>query len=196
MNLPARAPRCIMVTALACAAILLPGTTLAAPALAAPAMTTAPTSAFAHAAPRRCQTDGLEVWLGLGPSGAALGSTFYPLEFTNITHHACQLSGRPSAWALSPSGHRIGKAANGEQGHAITLQPGGTAHLQLQVGDAAIRHGCRLTTARGLGVLPPGRRHAAVIFGFAFRACRNASISVLGLGPVRRGIGVPGPTSP
>lgn len=192
MNLPARGPRCIItVTALACAAILLP-----AGALAAPAMTAAPTLAFAHTAPHHCRMDGLEVWLGLGPGRVALGSTFYPLEFSNITHRACQLSGPQKAWALSPSGHRIGKAAVREQGHAITLRPGGTDHALLQVGDAAIRHGCHLVRARGLRVIPPGSRRSDVIFGFSFRACRNPGIGVLGLGPVRHGAGIPGFASP
>jgi hypothetical protein len=197
MNLPARIPRCIItVTAIACAAILLPGTALAAPAItAAPAMTAAPAQAIAPVALPHCQTDGLEVWLGLGPGGAALGSVFYPLEFSNITRHACRLSGAQRVWALSASGHRIGKATAAGTGRAITLQPGGTAHALLQVGDAAIRHGCRLAAASGLRVFPPGRHRAADIFGFSFQVCRNASISVLGLGPVRHGAGIPGFTS-
>ena len=74
---------------------------------------------------------------------------------------------------------------DGPKGHVITLQPGATAHAILQVGDAGIRHGCRLVTARGLRVFPPGRRRPAEIFGFSFQACRNRGISVLGLGPVR-----------
>ena len=178
MNLPVRVPRIIIkVLALACTAILLPSAALAAPA-----------------APHRCSTASLEVWLGLGPGGAALGSTFYPLEYSNITHHACRLSGSQRVSALSASGKRIGKAADGPKGHVITLQPGGTAHAILQVGDAGIRHGCRLVTARGLRVFPPGRRRPAEIFGFSFRACRNRGISVLGLGPARPGTGVPGLT--
>jgi Protein of unknown function (DUF4232) len=190
MYLPARVPRSIIkVLALACTAVLLPSA-----ALAAPAMTAGPALASAHAAPHRCFTASLEVWLGLGPGGAALGSTFYPLEFSNITHHACLLSGSLSISALSASGKRIGKAAGGPKGHAIIVPPGGTAHAILQVGDAGLRHGCRLVTARGLRVLPPGRRRPAEIFGFSFQACRNRSISVLGPGPVRRGIGVPGLT--
>jgi hypothetical protein len=190
MNLPVRVPRSILrALALACTAILLPSA-----ALAAPAMTAGPALASAPAAPHRCSTASLEVWLGLGPGGAALGSTFYPLEYSNITHHACRLSGSQSVSALSASGKRIGRAAAGPKGHVITLQPGGTAHAILQVGDAGIRHGCRLVTARGLRVFPPGRRRPAEIFGFSFQACRNRGISVLGLGPVRRGTGVPGLT--
>src|ERR1700729_2920620 len=62
MNLPVRVPRSILkALALAGTAILLPSA-----ALAAPAMTAGPALAAAPAAPHRCSTASLEVWLRPG----------------------------------------------------------------------------------------------------------------------------------
>ena len=76
----------------------------------------------------------------------------------------------------------------------VTLRPGGTAHALLAVVVASNFAGCHVVRARGLRVHPP-RDRAATITGFSFAACRNRRISVLGVGPVRPGTGIPGFTS-
>ena len=49
---------------------------------------------------RSCTTSGLAVWLGVGEGGAAAGSTYYPLEFTNTSNHRCRLPGFPGVSAV------------------------------------------------------------------------------------------------
>ena len=61
-------------------------------ALAAVPLVISSTAGAANAVPR-CTTRGLEVWLGVGGGGAAAGSTFYPMEFSNVSRHTCQLFG-------------------------------------------------------------------------------------------------------
>src|SRR5450755_2626544 len=108
MHLPTRAPRRIVAaTALACTAILLPAAALAAPSLSADSA-----AATAPAAVPTCPTSALEVWLGVGPGGGTAGSTFYPLEFTNISHQTCAEFGFPGVSAVRASGRRIGRAAS------------------------------------------------------------------------------------
>ena len=57
-----------------------------------------------------CATSGLEVWLGLGVGGAAAGSTYYPMEFTNVTGRTCHLFGFPGVSAIY-DGHQAGSPA-------------------------------------------------------------------------------------
>jgi hypothetical protein len=193
MHLPTRTPRRIVAaTALACTAILLPAAALAAPSLSA-----ASAAATAPAAIGTCPTSALEVWLGVGPGGAAAGSTFYPLEFTNISHQACAEFGFPGVSAVRASGRRIGRAA-GRDGTAspITLQPGQTANAVLQFTDVAnlTAAPCRPINASHLKIFAPDQFGSSEISGFRFRACRGgaAALAFLHVGPLQAGTGVPG----
>ena len=49
----------------------------------------------------RCTAADLSVWLNLGEANAAAGTAFYPLEFTNVSNHACHLFGYPGVSALN-----------------------------------------------------------------------------------------------
>src|SRR5437763_2774112 len=51
----------------------------------------------------RCTTSSLEVWPGVGPGGAAAGSTYMPIEFTNTGSVSCTLHGYPGVSARSTS---------------------------------------------------------------------------------------------
>jgi hypothetical protein len=44
---------------------------------------------------QRCSTADLVVWLGVGEGGATAGSTYYPLELTNVSNRSCRLFGFP-----------------------------------------------------------------------------------------------------
>ena len=103
-----------------------------------------------------CPTSGLEAWLGL----AVMGSTYYTLEFTNVSHRACSLYGYPevSVYTDSPAaGGRVGSAAvrdTSVQPKPVMLAPGATAHSVLRVvvtsGNKPV--GCAQVTADELRV--------------------------------------------
>ena len=145
------------------------------------------------AATPACTPSSTQVWLGVGLGGGTAGSTYYPLEFSNIGHHACSLSGYPGVSAYAGALHQVGQPAGRSAGsHAsVTLAPGATAHAQLGVRDwgAVCTHA---VAASGLKVYPPGQTHSWTV-PFATQGC--AGRSVLVIGPIRAGVGVPGYTT-
>src|SRR5712691_2157832 len=122
---------------------------------------------------KTCTTSRLAVWLGLGEGGAAAGSTYYPLEFTNVSGRTCRLFGFPGVSAYA--GHQLGAAAQRDRSRPATrvsLLPGATAHTVLRIVDVANFPAarCRPVNASSLRVFPPDQRAAAGI-PFSFRAC-------------------------
>ena len=141
-----------------------------------------------------CSTSGLEVWLGLGEGGAAAGSSYYPLEFTNTSNRRCRLSGFPGVSAVS--GGQLGSAAERNRSrptYHVTLVPGATAHTVLQIVDVGnFPSGkCKPAKANVLRVYPPGQFTAAEI-PFSFRACSAKGPLFLSVEPVQPGLGIPG----
>ena len=142
----------------------------------------------------KCATSGLAVWLGVGAGGAAAGSTYYPLEFTNVSSSSCHLFGYPGVSASS--GHQVGKAASrnpSSSAQTVVLAPGATAHALLQVTDVSNfpPASCKPVTAGGLQVYPPGQFSAAFI-PFPLKACSGTSETFLSVSPVQPGVGIPG----
>src|SRR6266480_4724835 len=90
-------------------------------AVAAPLLTASTTAGAQTAAATtpRCTTAALEVWLGVGGGGGQAGSIAYPIEFTNVSGHACHLYGFPGVSA-EVAGHRVGSAARRD--HAVVPQ--------------------------------------------------------------------------
>src|SRR5207248_9961163 len=81
-----------------------------------------------------CTTAGLAVWLGVGEGGAAAGSTYYPLEFTNTSNRRCRLFGYPGVSA--GSNRQLGSPAQRNRAHptyTVNLKPGATAHTVIQI---------------------------------------------------------------
>jgi Protein of unknown function (DUF4232) len=152
----------------------------------------APRSAAAASAPR-CTVSHLEIWLGLGLGGGTAGSTFYPLEFSNVAHSACTLNGFPGVSAVGSGGGQIGPAAsrNGQHQAAVTLAAGATGHAILRVVDAGAVCSSPVT-ATGLNVFPPGATRSESI-PFSFSACAHRAVLIIG--PVRAGVGIPGFTT-
>lgn len=165
--------------ALACAAIVLPATALAAAA--------GPAHPAAAAAAPACRGGGTEAWVGLPGDGAA-GTVVYQLEFSNIGRHACTLFGYPGVSALNDSGHRVGRAAS-HSGvrHPVTLWPGGTAHAVLAVGAAGAfcRHPLNGATLR---VFPAGQTRAQQV-DLAVQVCAHRR--TMNVQPIRSGTGIP-----
>lgn len=146
------------------------------------------------AAAARCTPAHTQVWLGLGLGGGTAGSVFYPLEFSNVGHRACTLSGFPGVSAIGSGGGQIGPAAgrNGQHHGTVTLAPGATAHAILRVVDWGALCSTEVVAA-GLRVFPPGETRAEPIVPFSFGACAHRGVLIVG--PVRAGVGIPGFTT-
>ena len=169
-------------------------------AVAALTITSATPAALARTASAStppCATSGLEVWLGLGVGGAAAGSTYYPIEFTNVTGHTCHLFGFPGVSAIY-EGHQAGSPARWVTSpffpeRTVTLAPGATAHTVLQIVDVANFPAakCGPVTATALKVYPPGQFSATDIL-FSFRACSVKGTIFMNVQYIQPGVGVPG----
>jgi Domain of unknown function (DUF4232) len=137
-----------------------------------------------------CTSANTEVWLGLGLGGGTAGTTYYPLEFSNVGRHACSFYGYPGVSAYHGALHQLGPpAARDPQPHGtVALAPGATAHALLGVVDwGAV---CSTSViADGLKVYAPGQRLAQEV-PFSFPACAHRG--VLRVGPLHAGVGIPG----
>lgn len=141
-----------------------------------------------------CRPPGLLVALGNGAAGAADGSEYLPIDFTNDAGASCHLHGYPGAAFVTGFGSRIGGAATR---HArlpvrrVILAPGETVHAWLIVAAASNYppRRCRPVRARWLRVRAPGQRGYDYV-QHSFIACAHASI--LSVQPVQPGPAVRG----
>jgi hypothetical protein len=103
------------------------------------------------------------------PGGAAAGSTYYPMNFTNTSKSPCYLYGYPGvSFVTGPAGSQIGEPASRNPAVApstVILPPGGTAHVTIQVVDALnySKSDCQPVTAHWLKVFPPGQFSALYV---------------------------------
>ena len=158
---------------------------LATLALSAGALASGATSAAVPA----CATSGRVVWLNTEGNGAA-GSSFYTLNFTNLSGHTCTLRGYPGVSAVDLAGHRIGSPAGrdsgGGAGQVVTLRSGHAASATLRIVDALNfpNSRCRLTSAAGLRVYPPNQTASKVV-PFPFAACARNGTTYLSIRAVQ-----------
>ena len=140
---------------------------------------------------RSCAATGLGVWVAADYGQGAAGSTFIPLEFTNVGSQTCTLQGFPAVAALDRNGNQLGPAATRNHlftPHTVTLAPGQTAHAVLQY-IQAVATNCPLAQqvpAYELQVSPPNRTakdHAL----FDFETCPGSTV-YLTVTAVRSGI--------
>jgi Protein of unknown function (DUF4232) len=165
------------------------GATVSSPAAGSPAASGASTPATVTA----CATPALRVTLDSSAAGAAAGSSFVPLEFTNASGASCTLAGYPAvAFASGTGGPQIGAAAAAEAStHPATLvlAPGGVAHAWLQIVDVGNYPAsqCQPVTAGGLRV---GFTGAAAFLAHPFQACAKTvhGSDVLAVFPVQAGV--------
>jgi hypothetical protein len=151
----------------------------------------APSTASGVAA---CRTGGLRITVDNRQADAAAGSTYYPLDFTNVTTVSCELDGYPGVsfvTAASTDGSQIGAAAvrNPEFGPVrVRLAQGGQVHAWLQVGTSGNYPAstCQAVTAHALRVYPPGETVAGYVQQ-DFPACAGAGAQLLTIMPVRAG---------
>jgi hypothetical protein len=161
---------------------------LAAAAISAAASAHSATSAAAPS----CTPSNTQVWLGLGLGGGTAGSTYYPLEFSNVGRRACTLTGYPGVSA-SRGGSQVGPSATrNQQPHGtVTLAPGATAHAILRVVDWGALCSQEVV-ADSLRVFSPGQTRSESV-PFSFGACARRGVLIVG--PVGAGVGIPGFTT-
>jgi uncharacterized protein DUF4232 len=133
-----------------------------------------PAAASARSTAPACATSGLVAWLDTTGSGTA-GGTYFTLELTNLSGHACTLGGYPGVSAVDLAGRQLGSAAAKNAHvtpHVVSVAAGATARAVLKIGDTGhfSTSVCASTTAAGLRVYPPGRTASKVV-PFPFAAC-------------------------
>jgi len=162
---------------------------------AAYAATSSGTVATTAAAVPRCTQFDLGVWVAVGQGNGALGTIYYPLEFTNMSGHACSLFGYPGVSAIDGNRRQLGSPAGWIRTttpRTVILAPGATAHTQLAYHDAVVgtEPGCDpVNSAALLRIYPPDER-AATYSAFAFQVCSHAGPVYMSIsGPIRVGVG-------
>jgi uncharacterized protein DUF4232 len=145
------------------------------PAAPSPIPSSSPGSPSA-AATEACSTSGLKVVVNTAQAGAAAGSTYYPIKFTNATGSTCTLFGYPGvSFSSGPGGSRIGRAAARNPAGkpvTVTLASGASAHATVQVAEAGnySKSSCKPVTAHWLKVYPPNQVAPAYV-NFTVQAC-------------------------
>jgi len=154
----------------------------------------ADTSRTAPAAVRACTADDLGAWVAVSQLDGAAGTTYYPLQFTNLSRHACAMRGFPGVSAVDRNLHQLGSPAG--RAHVVpvrtvVLAPGRTAHAVLRYGDVTVSTapGCHPTLRTfELRVYPPGQHHATYA-AFDFEVCSHAGPVYMDTGPIQAGVG-------
>jgi hypothetical protein len=146
-------------------------------------------SPAASRASSTCASSGVVVWLNNQAGGAAAGSTYYKLEFTNLTGRTCTLRGYARVFAVGLRGRQLGSAARRNPANpvrTITLAPGASATALLQIADAYNYPAatCRRRTAAALRVVLPDQTQAKTV-PFPFLACSRTGPSFLGIAAVQ-----------
>ena len=166
---------------------------------AAYAATSSPAARAATAIPQCTaalgQYGNVSVWVAVSQGNGTAGTTYYPLEFTNTSGHACSLFGYPGVSAISRTGQQLGSPASwGSLSGArrVILAPGATAHTILAYHDVAVstERGCDpVYTTIELRIYPPDQR-LATYAAFDFEACSHAGVAYMGITePIRAGVG-------
>jgi Protein of unknown function (DUF4232) len=127
----------------------------------------------------------------LSASGAAAGTVYYTLSFTNISATSCTLFGYPGvSFVNGIPGRQIGIPAARNPLYSpatVVLSAHGTAHAMVGIAEAANYppSRCHPTTARALRIYAPGQT-AAIYIGRRFAACA-ARVPVLTVTALRAG---------
>ena len=192
-TIPKTARRAAAVIAAVSAAGLI--TASAAVAASSPgAVLTADTSRAAPAAVRACTAEDLGAWVAVTQANGTAGSSYWPLQFTNLSRHACAMRGFPGVSAINRSGHQLGSPAGRDHvipSRTVVLAPGATAHTLLRYADVTVATapGCHPTFSTfELRIYPPDQRRATYA-AFGLEACSHAGPVYLSVEPIRPGVG-------
>ncbi len=176
------------------AAASLTGLIAATTTFAASSSGTALAADTAPAAVPACTAADLGAWVAVDQGNGAAGSIYYPLQFTNLSRHACAMRGFPGVSAIDRNGHQLGSPASWDHviaARTVVLAPGATAHTILRWSDVEV------TTAPGchpvfstfeLRVYPPGQYGATHAF-FGLEACSHAGPIYMSVEPIQPGVG-------
>jgi hypothetical protein len=156
---------------------------------------TAPAGSAARAPGSQCPTSALRVTVVRMRGGAAAGTSYVPIDFTNVSSHSCAMYGFPGVSFVTghPGGSQIGDAAARQLSFGsvtVMLSPGGTAHAWLGIADAGNYPAstCHPVTAHWLRIYPPDQYSPAYV-SFTSMACsaKIAGSSPLSILPIRPG---------
>ena len=142
--------------------------------------------------PAECTTASLRVTIS--GKGAAAGTAFANVDFTNTGSATCFLVGYPGVSLVSAgsnSGSQIGADAKRDPtvpSAVITLSPGATAHALLAIVDAfnypAAK--CQPVKAHWLKVFPPDQTVAAYV-AFSTETCASTLVPTMRIQRIRSG---------
>src|SRR5690349_16453213 len=162
-TIPITARRITAVIAAASAAGLIAAAAVAGSSGTVLASDTARTTAAAVPA---CTAADLGAWVAVSQSDGAAGSIFFPLQFTNLSRHACAMRGFAGVSAIDRNGHQLGSPAGWDHTRpvrTVVLAPGATAHSVLRYADVTVATapGCHpVSSMFELRVYPPNQRQA------------------------------------
>lgn len=187
MNTSARTTRWMTVAAVSVAAV---ATALS---LMAPAASSAPRGSADAPSTAPCTASELGVWVAADQRAAAMSTMYAPLEFTNLSRHACTMRGFPRISAINGS-RQIGSPATRDHAvpaRTVRLAPGATAYALLEYSDVATSNRPRFMGSE-LRVYPPGQRQADhALWGFPACTAKGSPV-LLRVRVVAPGIGVRG----
>jgi len=135
-----------------------------------------PAASHGSTAASGCSSSVLSARVDLAQGGAAAGSTYVPIDFTNTSGSACTMEGYPGvSFVRSPSGGQLGNAASRNPAASpamVTLAPGGVAHAILRVAEAGnySQSACTPITAHWLKIFPPNQV-TAIYAPYEVQAC-------------------------
>ena len=166
--------------------------------IAATAASSSGTALAADATPASpvpaCTAGDLGAWVSITQGNGAAGSIYYPLQFTNLSGHACTMRGFPGVSAIDRNGHQLGSPAiwgATVPARTVALAPGATAHTILQWSEAAVTTapGCHpVFSAFELRIYPPGQ-YSATYAAFGLEACSHAGPVYMSVEPILPGVG-------
>jgi len=165
--------------------------TAGAPASGSPAAASgaaASPSGPAAAAGPACATTSLKASID-GNGGAAAGSLYAVIDFTNTSDAPCTLYGYPGVSLTTASAAQIGAAAARSAAPAptlVTLAPGATANAVLRTADPGDYYPdalCHPVLSAYVKIYPPGQAQP-VQLPFKTSACLNSLLKLLSVGVV------------
>lgn len=148
----------------------------------------------------QCPASTLRVTVDKAKGSGAAGTSYVPLDFTNISSHSCDLYGFPGvSFVTGSGGSQIGSPASRQTtfgAQAVTLASGATAHAWLGIADAGNfpAASCQPVTAHWLKVYPPDQTQA-LYTQFTTTVCSKkvtGGSTPLTILPIRPGSGSPG----
>ncbi len=148
----------------------------------------------------QCPSAALRVTMNKTKGSGAAGTSYVPIDFTNISSHSCDMFGFPGvSFVTASGGSQLGTPASRQTtfgSETVTLASGGTAHAWLGIADAGNfpASSCQPVTAHWLKIYPPDQ-FAPLYTRFTATVCSkkitggSTPLTVL---PIRPGPGSPG----